>query len=279
MSWALISDSTCDIRSMENLAPDTFFATVPLKIRVGDREYVDNAALDVLSMVQAVSNYNGTTSSACPAPEEWVEKFLQADCVIVNTITSGLSGSYNSAMVARDMVLESHPEKKIHVVDNRATGGKGALILWRANELIAEGWSFEAIVEELEALNKRIHCLFALSCFDNLVKNGRMSKLVGFAAGMLNMRGVGCATPEGTIHVMHKTRGDTRMLAYLLEEIDRRGYTGESLMTISHCDKEEASLLLKNAVQKKWPGSKVILLPCCGLNSYYAERKGLILCF
>ena len=78
---------------------------MPLKIRVGDREFVDNSALDVDAMMDAMHNYNGASTTACPSPEEWAEKFMQADNVLAITISSSLSGSYNSAMVAREMVL------------------------------------------------------------------------------------------------------------------------------------------------------------------------------
>ena len=150
MTWALVSDSTCEIRSIDHLAPDTAFYTVPLKIRMGEREYVDNAMLDTKAMLDAMANYNGPSSTACPAPEEWAEKFLLADQVFAITITSSLSGSYNSAMVARDMVLESHPEKKIYVMDSLSCGGELALILWHVNELIREGVPFEEVCAEAE---------------------------------------------------------------------------------------------------------------------------------
>ena len=64
MTWALVSDSTCEIRSIDHLAPDTVFYTVPLKIRVGEREYVDNAMLDTEAMLEAMANYNGPSSTA-----------------------------------------------------------------------------------------------------------------------------------------------------------------------------------------------------------------------
>ena len=144
MSWMIVSDSSCELRTLSNAAPGVAFSTVPLKIRVGEREFVDNAALDPDVMIEAMHNFNGASTTACPSPEEWAEKFLMADQVLAVTISSNLSGSYNSAMVARDMVLENHPEKKIHVLDSLSTGGEMTLAIWKANDLIARGlknWS------------------------------------------------------------------------------------------------------------------------------------------
>ena len=234
MTWALVSDSTCEIRSIDHLAPDTAFYTVPLKIRVGEREYVDNAMLDTEAMLEAMANYNGPSSTACPAPEEWAEKFLLADQVFAITITSGLSGSYNSAMVARDMVLESHPEKKIYVMDSLSCGGELALILWHVNELIREGVPFEEVCAEAERYCSERTLLFALANFDNLVKNGRMNRLVGFMAGPV---------------------------------------------VISHCNNPEGAHRLSAGIRAKWPDSKVTVLHCGGLTSFYAEDQGILLGF
>ena len=112
MAWMIVSDSSCEIRELKNPAPGVQFALVPFKIRVGEREYVDLATLNTQQMLQAMTDYNGASTTACPSPEEWAEYFLQADNVFALTISSNLSGSYNAAMAAREMVLEEHPEKK-----------------------------------------------------------------------------------------------------------------------------------------------------------------------
>ena len=123
MAWMIVSDSSCEIRELENPAPGVQFALVPFKIRVGEREYVDLATLNTQQMLQAMTDYNGASTTACPSPEEWAEYFLQADNVLAFTISSNLSGSYNAAMAAREMVLEEHPEKKIFVLDTLSCSG------------------------------------------------------------------------------------------------------------------------------------------------------------
>ena len=232
------------MRSLENPAPDLSFATVPLKIRVGDREFVDNSALDVDAMMDAMHNYNGASTTACPSPEEWAEKFMQADNVLAITISSNL--------------------------------GEMALAIWKANDLVASGLPFDEVVREWEIWFQDRQVLFALASFDNLVKNGRLSRLAGFMAGVMSMRAVGRGSEEGKLEMLHKTRGETRMLALLLEEMDHRGYQGLEPAVISHCQNEKAALMLKNGIEKKWPGAKVVVLPCSGLTSFYAETGGII---
>ena len=172
MAWMIVSDSSCEIRELENPAPGVQFALVPFKIRVGEREYVDLATLNTQQMLQAMTDYNGASTTACPSPEEWAEYFLQADNVFALTISSNLSGSYNAAMAAREMVLEEHPEKKIFVLDtlscSGALAGAGAALYWLSGNtefywstyqaLPAVG--FNGIPVALLALNNPIAVIF-----------------------------------------------------------------------------------------------------------------------
>ncbi len=116
MEWMIASDSSCEIRTLPDTAPGVQFALVPFKIRVGEREFVDLPTLNTQAMLQAMTDYNGASATACPSPEEWAELFLMADKSIALTISHNLSGSYNAALAAREMVLEEHPEKQIFCV-------------------------------------------------------------------------------------------------------------------------------------------------------------------
>ena len=105
MAWMIVSDTSCEIRELPAPAPGVQFALAPFKIRVGSRDYVDLPTLNVGQMLQAMTDFNGASTTACPSPEEWAEYFLQADNVLALTISHNLSGSYNAALSAREMVL------------------------------------------------------------------------------------------------------------------------------------------------------------------------------
>lgn len=277
--WIIVSDSSCELRTYQPQSEDTLFATVPLKIRVGEREFVDNSQLDTAVMMAAMHNYNGASTTACPSPEEWAEKFMLADNVLAITLSSNLSGSYNSAMVARQMVLDAHPEKQIYVLDSLSTGGEMVLDIMAFDRWIGQGKTVAEIADLAPGIALEHQILFSLACFDNLVKNGRMNKLVGFVAGRMNMRAVGRGSESGKLDVLHKTRGETRMLALILEEMDKRGFAGQHPVIISHCNNERAAKLLQNGIHAKWPGTEVMILPCSGLTSFYAEDQGIIVAY
>ena len=88
MSWALISDSSCNLRDWQPTAPYTTFAFAPLKIRVGEREFVDDLSLDVHELNCAVQAETNASSSACPSVGEWAELFKLADKTICMPISA-----------------------------------------------------------------------------------------------------------------------------------------------------------------------------------------------
>ena len=279
MSWIIVSDTSCDIRELSPLSPGVQFSLVPFKIRIGEREYVDLPTLNVPQMIQAMTDYNGASTTACPSPEEWAEKFLLADKVIAMTISSNLSGSYNAAVAAREMVLEEHPEKQIFVLDTLSCAGALASAAALANRLIGEGADFARVCSELDEFSRKGHILFALASFDNLAKNGRVSKVVGFIAGRLNMRVLGRRTADGKIDFFFKTRGEPRVLARILEQMDRDGFDGTTPVQISHCDNINAAGLLVHGIRSKWPDAVIEVVPCGGLCSYYAQEQGVIITY
>lgn len=279
MSWIIVSDTSCEIRTLDNPAPGVQFALAPFKIRVGNREFVDLPTLDTNEMLNAMTEYNGASATACPSPEEWAACFLQADNVIALTISHNLSGSYNAATAARGMVLEEHPEKNIFILDTLSCSGALGCAAQLANRLIGEGKSFESVRTALEDFAANGHILFALASFDNLAKAGRVNRVVGFIAGRLNMRVLGRRTADGKIDFFFKTRGETRVLAKILEQMNADGYDGTRPVMISHCDNHNATELLCHGIRAKWPDAAIQVLPCSGLCSFYAQQHGVIITY
>lgn len=276
MSWLIVADSSINRFHLEDLPQGVSYTTVPLKIRCGDREFVDNAALNTKEMMELLENYNGPSGSACPSPEEWAEKFLQADNSIAITISSQLSGSYNSACTAAQMVLEEHPEKKIHVVDSLSIGAEMCFVAERAMELIGQGADFETIAHQLDHVKDHVGLQFVLCSFENLVKNGRMSRISGLVAGVLGVRAVGRASEDGKIDMFGKARGETKALAMVMEEMDHSGFQGGKVY-IDHVHNPQAAHTLARAISAKWPSSEIQVGMCGGLCSFYAQDQGLIL--
>lgn len=278
MKWNIVADSSCDLRKADIACEETDFATVPFILNIDGKDYVDTEDMNIPEMLAAMEYSEQASRSACPSPATWADEFEKADNTIAITISSNLSGSYNSAVAARDLVLADHPEKKIFILDSKSTGPETALTIHRIAELIKEGHPIEKVRDEAQKFLDEMRTAFALCSFDNLVKNGRMSRFTGFVARKLGMWGIGIASDEGTIVIKGKSRGPQKAISFILEDMIERGFQG-GIAAISHCQNSEMARRLKDAITERWNNAKVSILETRGLDSYYAERGGLIIAF
>ena len=276
MKWNIVADSSCDIFTLKDIAPDTGFTTIPFEITIGEKNFVDDENLDIEEMMQAMYASKAAAGSACPGPGKWEEEFLKADYSIAFTISASLSGSFSSANVAAHEVMTAHPEKNVYVFDTLSTSGERVLTIEYLNSLIKEGLEFEEIIDKVGEYLLKARLMFALSKFTNLVKTGRMNKVAGLAAELISMRGLGAASREGKIKIIGKARGDNKLIAQIVAEMERTGYENGSVV-IGHRNNLRSAETLKAKIEEKWPGSKIRIIELRGLCSFYAEDKGVII--
>lgn len=279
MTWRIVADSSCDLPESLFKSKVATFSNIPLRFMIGGKEYIDNEALNIDEMLDAMSSCKESSSSACPSPEAFASAYMEADNVIVFTISHNLSGCYNSAVLAKEMVLEQHPEKKIHVVDTLATAGSMVLCIEKANELIESGKNFEEVVAEIDTYVKNIYLLFTLSSYENLVKAGRVSKFSGYLATQLGIRTLAGASPEGTIEILQKIRGEKKVYKAIVERMAEKVNLAERRVYIHHCNNLEGATKIKELLLELAPTCEIHILPTRGLTSYYAERGGLIISY
>jgi DegV family protein with EDD domain len=255
------------------------FETVPLRIQVGEREFIDNDELVVPDLLAAMAAEKAAASTACPSPAAFAKAFEAGDCTVCFTISANLSGTYNAAMMARDMVLEEHPEKKICVIDSKATAGAMALLIHRAIALMKDAAeeAFEDICDQLRLYQAALRTCFTLENFDNLIKNGRMRPLVGNLLHSLGIHVIADATPQGTIHVADKARGEAKTCKAIAALMGASKDCTGARVVISHCENLPGALKLKQTIQEALPVKSVDIISCRGLTSFYAMEKGLII--
>lgn len=278
MDWHIIADSSCDLLTLPECPAQADFSTVPFSIRIGDREFIDEGDICVEDILTANEMPSVEAQTSCPSPQAWVERFSAPGPVLAFTISSALSGSYNSACTAKHMVQEEMPDKEIAVIDTRATGPETVLIIRKACRLIQEGLPFKVIERALCETAARTHILFALASYHNLMRAGRVNRLVGLLAGRLHLWGIGMGDENGKIAMRGKARGEKNMIHTMVEEIRKIGLSGREIV-ISHCQNETGALKLKEKLLELSRDLRVDILPTRGLDSFYAERNGLIVGF
>lgn len=276
MTWKIVADSGCDFRELENLASGAEFVSVPLTIQIGSEVYVDDSGLDIDKMMENMYASSAATTSACPSPDAYAKAYEGAQNILVFTITGGLSGSFNSARVAKEMFLEENPNVNIHIVDSLSAGGHLDLLVAYAGTLVGKGLSFEEVVQEMTAYQAKTRLVFVLAKVDNLVKNGRLSKLLGKVVGLLNIRMVGENSSEGKLELLQKPRGQKKAVAAVLEEMLKAGYQGGKAI-IAHRNNEKICDQIREAIAAKFPEAAIETVKTGGLCSFYAEEGGILM--
>lgn len=251
------------------------FVSVPLVISTDEKEYVDDEYLDIHEMLDDLSVYKGKSGTACPSVESWLHAFEGADTIFVATMTSALSGTYNSALVAKKIYEHSHPEAKIHVFDTLSAGPELRLLMEKLFSFERAGKTFEEIVRCGEKYLQTTRLFFALKSLHNLAQNGRVNKVIAAAAGALGISVLGTASAEGTLESSAKCRGDKKVIAGMLEEITKAGFQNGKVR-ISHVENPELAEKLRIALMERFPEAEILTYKARGLCSYYAERGGIL---
>lgn len=272
--FRIAADSSCNLLTLNGAD----FVSVPLTIRTETEEFRDDASLDVDAMVSALRSTRGRSYSACPNVADWESAFGESGDVIAFTITSSLSGSYNAACAAGKNCTERNPARRIHVVDSLSAGPEIALLIEKALSEQSSGAGFDEVCENLKAYQRRTRLLFSLESMHNLAQNGRISRLTATMAGVLGIRAIGQAGAEGTLEMLGKCRGARKARHFMLCELERLGYRGESVR-IGHCQNETFAQELCTEIRQRFPAADVRCYPLRGLCSYYAERGGIMLGF
>lgn len=270
----IVADSSANVLELEN----TPFAAAPLKVITADKEFVDNCDLDVDAMVAWFDSYKGKSKTSCPNPSDWLEAFGDAEEVYCVTITSGLSGSYNAACIAKQMYESKNPGRQVCVIDSLSAGPELVLTIEKLEEYISQGLTFDEISEKIEAYKQKTGLVFMLESLKNFAANGRVSPAVAKIAGVLGIRIVGKASDQGTLEPTNKCRGVAKSLSTLLSNLKDSGLNGGKVR-IAHCMNETAAQELKQMILTALPKVSIRIHQCRGLCSYYAEKGGLLIGF
>lgn len=270
----IVADSSCDLTSLKNID----FTSAPLKIITAQNEYTDNAELDVENMVNSLLVYKGKSSTSCPNVSDWLSAFGNADIIFCFTITATLSGSYNSACLAKESYETEHPDRKVFVLNSLSAGPEIAIIIQKAEQLIAEGKDFDNVCKEIENYANQTGLLFMLESLNNLANNGRVSPLTAKMAGFLGIRLVGKASLKGDLEPLNKCRGEKKALEAIITHLKESGLKNGKVR-ITHCLNISAATQLKNMILQEFPNATSEIDTCKGLCSFYAEKGGLLIGF
>ncbi|MBU4540874.1 MAG: DegV family protein [Firmicutes bacterium] len=281
MKPRIISDSSCDLPK-DFLDKDGIdFSLVPLKIIVGDREFIDDETLNTKELIAAMKAEKTASSSSCPSPEDFATELRKNKESYVITMTSGLSGTYNSARVAKDMVLEEDASLKISLFDTHSTSPLMILMVMKLRDMIKAGdIDFDTISDKLAAYLETLNLRFLFQDLSNLVKSGRMNRVAGAVASVLSIMPIFRSDDKGEIQLVSKARGIKKALSSLANMVeDKVKIQPQFPVVITHCNNLSQAEILKDLLEKRFDLNEIYIFPMHGLTTYYSNDKGLLMAF
>lgn len=275
MSYKIIVDSCCELP--EKYLSDARFERVPLGIEVGDYQILDDEHFNQAEFLQKVAAYPKCPKSSCPSPERYMEAcHADAERVYVVTLSSKLSGSYNSAQLGKNLYKETFGEKKIHVVDSESASGGETQIALKLMELEEAGCSFEETVEQITKFRDEMNTYFVLDNLETLRKNGRLSSVKAAVASTLNIKPV-MGGEKGTIIQRGQGIGMKKALARMVDMIVAElKDASKKRIIISHCNAGGRAETVKQLLEGKVSCREILVLDTAGISSMYANDGGII---
>ncbi len=276
MRYKIVIDSCGDLTPA--LWRDERIESVPLTLIVGDREIIDDIHFDQAAFLKLVAESRDCPRSACPSPESFARAFAaEAERIYCVTLSSPLSGSYNSAVLGKRLYLEDHPDKQIHIIDSHSACCGETQIALKLMELEESGdLSFEEVVEKAEAYKRGLTTYFVLDDLGFLRKNGRLTGAAALVAATLNIKPIMSAI-EGVIIKKSVVPGMKRTIEKLCDIVARETVNPEAKrLMITHCNCPERAAAVRDGLLKRSAFRDVILVDAGGVASLYAGNGGIV---
>mgnify|MGYP002514139935 CR=1 FL=1 len=275
MKYKIVVDSCCELPA--EYLYDERFERVPLGLEVGDYHILDDDSFNQSEFLHKVATCPKCPKSSCPSPERFMEAYrTEAECVYVVTLSSKLSGSYNSAMLGKNLFEETYGAKNIHVVDSESASCGETQIALKLMELAEAGLSFREVVERITEFRDNMNTYFILDNLETLRKNGRLSRVKAFVASTLNIKPV-MGAEKGEILQRSQGIGMKKAMAKMAELIVTELRDSHlKKIVITHCNALERAEKMKKLLAEKLADIEIMILDTAGISSMYANDGGII---
>lgn len=278
MPIKIVADSSCDLN--DDLREEMNITLVPLTLELEDKAYIDDDNLNLKAYLKHMAECKTSPKTACPSPDDYINSYKGEESVFVVTLSSKLSGSYNSAELARNIYIDDIGSKFIHVFDSLSASVGQTLVSIKISDLAKLNISELEIVEKVNKYIKEMKTYFLLESLEHLAKAGRLNPIIAKVASMLSIKPIMGSTDEGTIRLVEKTRGYKKAFSRFVDIIGEEGKNLEDkILGIAHCNCLDRALSFKEEVLKKYKFKDIVIVDMNGLSSTYADDGGLVIAF
>lgn len=253
MNTKIITDSACDLSPeiIERFGIDV----LPILVYLGDEEYKDGETLKPETLYNNMKEGKVYTTAQIP-PQVFKEKFEKyaknkESCIYIS-FSSGLSGTYQSSLMAKNEILEEYPDFNITIIDTKCASGGFGLVVLKAAQMATEGFSKDEIVKTAEFYSKHMEHIFTVDDLEYLYRGGRVSKTSAFVGTLLNIKPI-LHVDDGKLIPIEKARGRNKVLRRMMEIIEDRGVNlSNQTIGITHGDDLEVALKAKEMMEERF---------------------------
>lgn len=275
MNFKIIVDSCCELP--QKFKKDKRFASIPLSIEVGGEQIIDDETFDQLSFIEKVAKAPECPKSACPSPDKYMEAYnTDAENIFVFTLSSKLSGSYNSAELGKQLYKEEHEDKNIFVCDSESASVGETQLALCAVKWAEEGFSFKQICEKLKHFRDEMKTYFVLDNLETMRKNGRMSRVRALVASTLSIKPI-LGSDKGEIVQIGQAVGIKKALSKMVDNCIAELDSTKKTLMISHCNCLARAEYVRDLILAKCNDLEIIILDMAGISSMYANEGGVII--
>lgn len=260
----IIADSTCDLN--DEILSKYNISTVPLNIMINEKTYKDRIDIEPEEFYKMLPNLEKLPTTSMPSPVEFLNEYRKAqeegyDEILCICMSSGTSGSYQSAEIGRKQFLEEHNNVKIHVVDSKCMShGSGYLIL-KSALLRERGATYKELIDFNETYKTNVKHFLSVDDLNNLIKSGRLTNVSAMIGKLLRVKPI-MSMRNGKGAIVAKVRGTKKVYEHYINEFEKRvdkdltdfvivGYTSD----LSYAEELKKRLIEKTA----FPGDIYIM--------------------
>lgn len=278
MDTKIVMDTCIDLNN-QVFDNERIMKRVPFKIIIDNEEIID-LNVEQSELITKMKNSKNKIATSCPSPHDFLEAFRECKNNFVVTISEKLSGSHNSAMLAKEMLKEECSESFVHVFDCKTATAGASLVVLRLKQLIEEKINPDQIIEEINKYIAEMKTFLLAERLDNLAKNGRISSQKAFIGNLLQVVPIMCSNTNGEIILKEQVRGRKKALNRVLDIIGEEGSNIESkILGITHVNCREKAECLKVEIANRYNFKDIVIFEAGGLSVIYADDGGIVISY
>ncbi|WP_352420488.1 DegV family protein [Proteiniborus sp.] len=279
MGIKIITDSCSDLP--QEILEEYDIGVVPLEIRFDDKIFLDGIELMKNEFYNMMKKHKKLPKTASPSPQKFISEFDKTeDDILIITISSGLSSTYNSALIAKEIYEKNNKHKKIHVVDSlNASVGEGLIVL-KAAQMASDDINIDELADYLRKCAKEGHVFFLLDTLENIIKGGRIGKVRGQIASLLSIKLIMKSDGNGIVDLAEKVRGSNRAFRRLIDIVGEKCTNHENrILAIAHANCYAKAQEFKAIIEEKYKFKQIIVSTIGAAIGTYSGEGGILISF